>query len=161
MGHGWEFVSFGFPALPAERERWGHLPRLVLADGTVLSRERWTLDQDAVRELVALTGFQRYLAWRAEAERLGLPALVHVRCRSEEPDLLLQTESPLAIRCLFDTLAVDAPWMVISELPGTPEDWPLVDDAGQHHLAELGVTWVADNYWSVLVSPEGGGDAAG
>jgi hypothetical protein len=159
MAHGWEFVSFGFPALPAERVRWGHLPRLRLPGGTVLSHERWTLDRELVARLASLRGAERYLAWQAEAERSHLPPLVHVRCGPAAHELLLRTDSPLAIRCLFDTLAADAPWLVLREVVGDPERWPVVDEAGRHYFAELAVTWYADDYASTLVTPELGNDA--
>jgi hypothetical protein len=161
FGHGWEFVSFGFPALPAEIAAWGHLPRLYLPDGTVLSRERWTLDGATVARVAAAGEAERYLAWRAEADRLRLPPLVHVRCGPDQPELLLRTDSPLAVRCLFDTILADAPWMIVTELPGQPDAWPLRDAEGQHYLAELAVTWYADDYWALAPPTEETRDAAG
>jgi hypothetical protein len=158
FGHGWEFVSFGFPALPAEIADWHHLPRLRLPGGAVLSRERWLLDGAAMARVAGAREAARYRAWRAEAERLGLPALVHVRCGPDQPELLLRTDSPLAIRCLFDTVAARAPWMIVTELPGQPAAWPVRDAAGQHYFAELAVTWYADDYWTLAPPVEGEGD---
>ncbi len=154
MGHGWEFLSFGFPALPAERQRWGHLPRLRLPGGAILARERWTLDEATVARLRALRGAARYRAWQAEVARRGLPARVLVRRGLADPEQLLPTDSPLAVRCLFDTLPADLSWLTLSELPGDPTTWPLRDAAGGHYLAELAVTWYAPDY-----APSGRGPA--
>jgi hypothetical protein len=160
LGHGWEFVSFGFPGLPAEITRWQHLPRLELPGGAVLSRERWTIDGATVARLAGSDEPTRYLAWRAETERRGLPDLVHVRCGPDAPELLLRTDSPLAIRCLFDTVAARAPWIVVTELPSRPDTWPVRDELGQHYLAELAVTWYADDYWALAPPPRDGDDGA-
>ena len=152
--HGWEFLAFGFPALRAERTRWHHLPRLMLPpDGAVLSPERWTLERETVARLVDSTGHFRYLAWRAEVERLELPKLVHVQCGPAAPKLLMCTESPLAVRCLFDTVAVKAPWINITELPGDPGRWLLKDSDGEHYFAEFAATWYADEYWKAVALP--------
>ena len=48
LGHGWELLAHGFPALRAERTRWRHLPRLVLPGGSVLTAERWTIDSETL-----------------------------------------------------------------------------------------------------------------
>ena len=82
----------------AEVAEWGHLPRLNLPGGSVLSRERWTLSQEVLAPVVAAPEAERYLAWRAIVERLGLPPLVHVRCGPDAAELLLRTDSPLAVR---------------------------------------------------------------
>ena len=110
MGHGWEFVSFGFPALPAERSTWHHLPRLVLPGGTVLSAERWTIPGETLRAISMCDESGRYLAWRAEAERLGLPPVVRVRWdpHPAASPILLRTDSPLAVSSLFTRLPPDA-----------------------------------------------------
>ena len=103
MGHGWEFMSFGFPALAQERASWLHLPRLVLPGGTVLSAERWTIDGKTLRAIRACDEPGRYLAWRAEAERLGLPDLLRVRWDRHPgaAPVLMRTDSPLAVSSLF------------------------------------------------------------
>jgi hypothetical protein len=147
MAHGWEFISFGFPATRAERTRWHHLPRLLLPSGAVLSPERWSLDRDTVTSLAGCRDGERYLAWREAADRLGLPSLVRVRWGPGTTELLLRTDSPLALRCLFDSVAARASCLVFTELPGTPSDWPVRDEAGRHYAAELGVAWHADGYW--------------
>jgi hypothetical protein len=153
--HGWEFPSFQMPALLAERTRWKHLPRLVLTSGDVLRPERWTIDREMLEQLSELRGASRYLAWRREMRRLQVPSLVLARCGPRQPDLLLRTDSPLAVRCLFDTHAARAPWMELAELPGPSERWPIHDEDGKHYLSELAVTWTADGYWqAVAPDPE-------
>jgi hypothetical protein len=154
LAHGWEFLANGFPALRAERGRWRHLPRLVLSGGTVLTAERWTIDRATVRELAALRGAARFLTWRREVDRLRLPDLVHVRCGPGAPEMLMRTDSQLAVRCLFDTVAAHAPWIQISELPGDPDRWPVQDAAGEQYLAELAVSWYADAYWPAVAPAE-------
>jgi hypothetical protein len=154
LGHGWEFLAHGFPALRAERTRWRHLPRLVLPGGSVLTAERWTIDSETLRRLTDLRGAARFRAWRREVDRLGLPELVHVRCGPAVPELLVPTDSPLAVQCLFDTVLARAPWIQIAELPGSPDRWPIQDTAGNHYLAELAVSWHADGYWAAVAPGE-------
>jgi len=148
--HGWEFLSFKMPPLRAERMRWKHLPRVVLSGRQVLSPERWTIDRQTLERLHKLGGAARYLAWRREMARVGVPALVHVRCGPDEPELLVRTDSPLAVRCLLDAYASRAPWFELSELPGDGCDWPVRDEEGRHYLAELGVSWFNPGYWSAV-----------
>src|SRR5207248_1314908 len=149
MAHGWEFVSFGFPALPAERSRWHHLPRLELGGGTVVSAERWTIPGETLRRLAAADDVERYLEWTAEVKRLGLPTFVRVRWdpHPAAPPVLLRTDSPLAIRSLFLRLPPDTPRLVVHELVGGLDAnavrWP---DGGRH-MAELAVSWVDDSYF--------------
>ena len=94
-------------------------------------------------------GAERYLAWRAEMRRARVPDLVHVRCGPHQPELLMRTDSPLALNCLFETFGSRAPWIELSELPGDPREWPLVDSNGKHYLGELAVSWFRDGYWEV------------
>jgi hypothetical protein len=49
--------------------------------------------------------------------------------------------------------------MIVTELPGQPAAWPVRDAAGQHYLAELAVTWYADDYWTLAPPVEAGSDA--
>ena len=63
----------------------------------------------------------------------------------------MRTDSPIAVRCLFDTLAVGAPWISLTELAGATNQWPVRDAAGQHYAAELGVTWLDDTHWTATV----------
>src|SRR5262249_12509996 len=116
FAQGWEAVSFGFPSLEAEAT-WRHLPRLLLPGGTVLSAQRWTLRREAIEDILAARGATRFQRWRALADDLHLPSLVFVRCGIRAPDLLFSTDSPLAVRCLFDTIGARAPWMILTELP--------------------------------------------
>lgn len=142
FAQGWEAVSFGFPSLEAEAT-WRHLPRLLLPSGAVLSARRWTLTRDAIEEVLAGRGATQFQRWRTLAGELGLPPLLFVKCGSRATDLLLPTDSPLAVSCLFDTIGVRAPWMVLTEIPADMHGWPVVDEAGQHYLSEIGVTWFA------------------
>lgn len=148
--HGWEYLSFGFAPPRAERTTWGHLPRLLLDEHTTLSPERWTIGGDAVARIAGLTGPARYLAWCGEVESRGLPNLVHVRCGPGMPDLLMVTDSPLAVRCLFDTVAVGAPWLSLTEVPGHPGGWPVRDAAGRHYASELALSWLDEGYWDAV-----------
>lgn len=152
MGHGWEFPSFGFPASRIER-RERHLARLLLPGGAVLSPERWTLDQATLDRLRGCRDAARYRVWRSVAVELGLPALVRVQWGPDQTELLLRTDSPLAVRCLFDTLALEIAVLTLVELPGDREAWPVHDGAGLHYLAEVGVIWYADGYWAAA-APE-------
>jgi hypothetical protein len=148
--HGWEFLAFGFPPLRAEQDRWHHLPRVVIDGGVILTGERWTLDESIVARLASCRGAARYALWRREAERMELPPLVHMRAGAIEPELLLATESPLAIECMFDAIGGRSCQLVFTELPGDPKSWPLIDGRGQHYLSEIAVTWCADSYWAAL-----------
>ncbi|MDP9441593.1 MAG: hypothetical protein M3P34_05335, partial [Actinomycetota bacterium] len=146
MTHGWELVAWGFPVLPAERYRWHHLPRLDLPGGTVLSGERWLFPPEVVATLRALSGYDRYQAWRDEAERRGLPefALLRWELNPTAPELLFPTASPLAVRALFDRLPAGAGPLVLGEVPEAVRSSPVIDAGGGHHIAELAVTWVQE-----------------
>jgi hypothetical protein len=148
--HGWEFLAFGFPPLHAERLHWHHLPKLLLNERTILSAERWTLDKRTVTQLRRANGSARYLAWRREVERRGIPALVHIRTGTDAPELLMCTESPLAVQCCFDGADDRASEISLTELPDCPDALPLKDAEGRHYLSEIAVTWCADQYWSGL-----------
>jgi hypothetical protein len=144
--HGWEFLSFGLPPSDAERTRWRYLPRLRLPRGAVLSPRRWTIGEDALGAIKAERGAARYLAWQAEVRRRGIPELVYVRAPMA-PELLMRTDSALAVDSLLRKLSARARWLSVEELPGEPGDWPVRDPIGEHHLAELAVTWVVPDHW--------------
>jgi hypothetical protein len=146
--HGWEFLAFGFPPLRAERLRWHHLPKLLLNDRTVLASERWTLDKHTVTQLRRLNGSTRYLAWRHEVERRRVPALVHMRTGADAPELLMCTDSPLAVQCCFDGADDQVSELSLTELADCLD--ALKDAEGRHYLSEIAVTWCADHYWSEL-----------
>jgi hypothetical protein len=155
-GHGWEFLSFGFPPSRAELARWHHLPRLLLPEGGVLSPQRWTLDRPTLSKLMAETGPDQFLLWRQEVERLGVPALVHARCGPATSELMLRTDSPLAVSCLLDSIGKDAPWMTLSEIAESSFAWAIQDPTGDHYVAELAVVWFADDYWNAVTPPWAG-----
>ena len=163
MGHGWEFVSFGFPALPAERSTWHHLPRLVLPGGTVLSAERWTIPGETLRAIASCDETERYLAWRAVAEGLGLPPVVRIRWdpHPAASPILLRTDSPLAVTSLFTRLPSDAPRLIVTELAGGVEAHCVESPDGGHHLAELAVSWVDDNYCDSVLADNDDAGASG
>ena len=88
-----------------------------------------------------------------DADAVGLPALVYARPGPEANEALLRSDSPLAVRWLFDTAGA-VPWISFQELPGDPADWPVRDAAGNHYAAELAVTWYAAGYGSDLPQAE-------
>lgn len=145
LASGWDLAASRLPALQPERTGWSHVPRLVLPGGAVLSPRRWMLDLEALDRITSRSGANRYLAWRREVVGRGLPELVYVRQGTLQPEILMRTDSPLAIRCLFDRTG-DAPWLMLTELPGRPETWPLVDEEGRHYVSELAVTWYAEGW---------------
>ncbi len=153
--HGWEFPSFQTPALRKERELWQHTPRLTLVGGEVLRPERWILDRATIERLRAAVDADRYMLWRREVSARRIPDLVHVKCGPHQTEVLLRTDSPLAVRCLLESYAVQAPWMEVSEVPGAPRQWPVRDASGRHYLAELGVSWFAEGYWQAA-TPDAG-----
>lgn len=147
MAHGWELVAWGFPALTAEIERWNHLPRLVLPGGTVISAERWTVPAATVAKIAsAPSDVAKYRAWRDEADRLELPSvgLLRWRLNPGAPEMLFPTDSALAVCSVFGPLSSDAGPLVITEVPGDPDTWPIIDVDGNHYLGELAVTWFAE-----------------
>ena len=152
MGHGWEFTSFGFPPLRRERSTWHHLPRLVLPTGTILSAERWTIPEETLRAIQACDESGRYLAWRAEVERRGLPSLVRVRwdVHPAASSVLMRTDSPLAVSALFLRLPEACHRLIVTEIPGGIESTCIRSPTGEHHFAELAISWYDDSYWNVL-----------
>jgi hypothetical protein len=148
MGHGWDLTTFRFPVIRPESTPERHFPRLLLPNGAVLAPERWMVDEDALRRILALRGAARYLAWRREAERLDLPDLVYARFRWEEPEILFPADSPLGVQGLFDRIAREPRWLILTEWSRDPARWPLRDSNGDHYLAELAATWYADGYWA-------------
>ena len=150
MAHGWELAAWGFPVLTGEVERWSSLPRLVAAASgrgaptTVLSPRRWVVGGATLEAIRAEpVEAERYLAWRAEMDRRDVPARVIARWAllPDAPELILATESPLALRGLCERLPAGPATLVLSELPDPIDEWP-VRSAEGHHLAELAVTWV-------------------
>jgi Lantibiotic dehydratase, N terminus len=152
--HGWEFPSFGLPPSDAERTRWRYLPRLRLPGGAVLSPRRWTIGADTLAAIAAERAAARYLAWQAEVRRRGIPELVYVRAPMA-PELLMRTDSALAVDALFRKLSPRARWLSVEELPGEPDGWPVRGPSGEHYLAEVAVTWVAPDHWRRVRSSDG------
>jgi hypothetical protein len=151
MVHGWELLSLGSPLLVGRRH-WPHLPRVALPGGTVLSGERWSLDREAVADLVNLEGPTQYLAWRRHADRMALPSNVWVGfADTSDPErFVLRTDSPLAVRCLLLEMERAPRAVEFVEAHGDPAMWPVVDAEGRHYLAELAVSWFDDSHWQSL-----------
>jgi hypothetical protein len=141
---GWEFPAYGFPALPAERTTWKHLPRLVLPSGAVLSPRRWTIDGPAFEGVAAATGAEQYLAWRALADERGWPDKVAARWDPHplDPALVVPASSPLAVRALWGACG-SAPRLVVSEVPPPT----VVGGDGSRYVAEAGVIWHDPGFW--------------
>ncbi|WP_161500892.1 hypothetical protein [Embleya scabrispora] len=114
-------------------------PRVTCADGTVTAPKRWRIEAGP---FVVGSAAERYLAWRRTLDELGVPDLVYVRIALGAPELLVRTDSPLVLRTLLDRLPADTPCLELTETPGPPEEWPIVDQAGRHYAAELAVDWI-------------------
>lgn len=147
MGHGWEFVG---RRLVPELAGLRRTPRIELPGGTVVSPARWWLEADTVEELLRLRGVDRYLAWRRQAKRLGLPerAWVALDPDPERPLLFLRADSPLGVDCLFRRIPTPLRLELV-EVHGDPHDWPVQDEEGRHYASEVALTWADDTYWDV------------
>ncbi|MER6610546.1 thiopeptide-type bacteriocin biosynthesis protein [Streptomyces sp. NPDC000927] len=144
MSHGWEWLSLGLPALPAEREVWRHHPEVRTHGGIRIGTRRWTVPPVAVAGLVRLSGPARYLAWRQAVRDMGLPALVQVR--PEHPaatPLAVPPSSPLALDALVPLVSrADPGPLVITPVSGRKDPRRrLVDGEGREHLWEAAVAW--------------------
>jgi Lantibiotic dehydratase, N terminus len=156
MGHGWEFVG---RRLVPELVGLRGIPRIELPGGTVVSPARWWLEADAVEELLGLRGVDRYLAWRRQVGRLGLPERTWVALDPDpaRPLQFLRTDSPLDVDCLFRRIA----WpfrLELVEVHGDPDEWPVQDEEGQHYASEVALTWADDTYWDTALALERPGD---
>ncbi|MFF7308368.1 thiopeptide-type bacteriocin biosynthesis protein [Streptomyces sp. NPDC008137] len=144
MSHGWEWLSLGLPALPAEREVWRHHPEVRTHGGIRIGSRRWTVPPTAAAELVRLSGPARYLAWRQAVRDMGLPALVQVR--PEHPaatPLAVLPSSPLALDALITLVTQADPGpLVITPVSGRNDPRRrLVDGERREHLWEAAVAW--------------------
>jgi hypothetical protein len=148
MAHGWELTTVERFRLAEEGAAWDHLPQLRLPGGTVLAPERWWLDAPTVAAIAGEKGAAQFLAWRRQAVKLELPVLVWVGfvADPDEPRLVVRTDSPLAVHCLFLRLRRSPGGLVIAAPHGDPGRWPVCDDADQHYVAELAVGWSDDGY---------------
>ena len=148
--HGWEFPSFQMPPLLAERSRWKHLPRLLLSGGQVLRTERWTIDRATIERTNAARGAALPgLAQRNPPDRRARPgprSLWTVRAGAAAA-YRQPAGSALPVRYTCCPCAVAR----ARRLPGSPEDWPVRDAQGKHYLAELAVSWIAEEYWQAVV----------
>ncbi|GAA0743695.1 lantibiotic dehydratase [Dactylosporangium roseum] len=134
-----------------------HAPRVAI-DDLVVCRETWRFD---TRELPApVPGRPGHsAAWRAMrgwAERCGLPRRVFVRTAGEPKPFYVDFDAPL----LVDNLAravrrgSGGPADVeVTEMLPAPEDFWLVDPAGQRYSTELRVVAVDAQEVPVVVRP--------
>jgi hypothetical protein len=154
MAQGWELTSLERIRLAEEGSAWEHLPRLRLPGGTVLAPERWWLDSATVAAIARERGAAQFLAWRRQIVELQLPAsLVWVGfvANPDEPRLVVRTDSPLAIHCLFLRVRRSPGALVIVAPHGDPTDWPIRDADDRHYVAELAVGWYDDEFGQAVV----------
>lgn len=124
------------------RNEWDASPRFVLPSGAVMGPQRWLIDHETMRRVASESGAARYLAWVREVRRLRLPSLAYIRVNVTEGEILMPLSSPLALRWLVEREGWDTGHgVLVSELPGPPELWPLVDRHGRHYASEIAVTW--------------------
>jgi hypothetical protein len=148
FSHGWEYLSFGFPALPRERDEWCHLPRLTSASGAVLSAERWTVPLESVTDLASLPLPELFAGWRGVVR--DLPTWVSV-CFGTDPtqwNTAIPTDSVLVAASTLTRAARLGVPLVLAELPhGGLASLTLPNGTFR---AELAVTWLDRDYggWS-------------
>ncbi|MFG2332852.1 thiopeptide-type bacteriocin biosynthesis protein [Streptomyces sp. NPDC048604] len=152
MSHGWEWLSFGLPALPAERAVWRHHPEVRTRAGVRIGARRWTVPATSVAAIADRSGPDRYLAWREAVRTTGLPDVVQVR--SEDPaatPLTVPSSSPLAVEALFRSAGraatgsrVATGAMVLTPVSGVADPRrQVVDDERHEHVWEAAVAWTA------------------
>jgi hypothetical protein len=145
--HGWDLTAYRYPVLDLDDVRVREIPRSILPGGAVLSPRRWIVGNSSLRPVIETKGSARYFEWRRLAEVLRLPELVYVRASANTPEILIQCDSPMAVDAVLDRIPPDARSMVITELAGEPDDWPVMDQEGRHYLSELAVIWYDQDYW--------------
>jgi hypothetical protein len=144
FSHGWEYLSFGFPTLPRERDEWHHLPRLTSSSGAVLSPERWTVPLEIVSDFAARDLPELFAGWRKVVG--DMPTWVSV-CFGADPtqwNTAIPTDSVLvAASTLRRASRLGVP-LVLTELPhGGLASLAL---PGGTFRAELAVTWLDPTY---------------
>ena len=105
-----------------------------------LEREQGVLFHHSTGDLEANAAVYGHVTVAAEVLRTGVDA----------PELLMCTESPLAVQCCFDGGDDQLSEISLTELADCPDTFPLKDAEGRHYLSEIAVTWCADQYWSDL-----------
>ncbi len=131
------------PSAP-ETDQWFHLPRLYINETTAISSERWTPPMIVKEELVRASGFNRYIAWRRYVRGARLPRLVYGAYGRHNTEILMGTDSALAVEHLGRALKAQGESLRIREaFPPPHESW-LCDARGYHHVVELAVPWQAE-----------------
>ena len=120
---------------------WEHYPRVKLGEDMVLSAERWTLNKATVERLRVLTGPERYLAWRRQADAREIPNLVYASFGGATTEVLFHADGRIAVEFLFRFLASGCSWLRLTELPADFSEFPLQDADGQHYCCEIAVSW--------------------
>ena len=119
-----------------------------------MAPRRWLIDDETMVELASQSGAARYLTWVRAVKRLQLPMLAYIRVNAGEPEILMPMSSPLALRWLVEREGWDKErGVLVSELPGPPESWPLVDRDGRHYASELAVTWCVPGWADAAATP--------
>ena len=109
--------------LAQQRMHSMHPPTFVLSSPAVITASRWSVPGADAFAIASRRGMERYVAWRMLADRLDLPASVHVGWRSAGragtggPGQVFAADSPLAVEVLFDGLPPALDRLVITEAP--------------------------------------------
>ena len=136
------------PEFPREDSVWRHLPRICLGRDTVVSPERWTLPSEATAELGNSTGLERFIRWRRLVAACILPDAVYYKHYRAETELLMYTDSVLAVENLGWTVATYPAGIRIQEVfPSIENSW-VRDGYGRHYAAEIAIAWAGDHeFW--------------
>jgi hypothetical protein len=149
MAHGWEFLSYGIPTV---NEKLGsEVPKLVVGQASLLSQRRWILPEDFIEKQRRLKGLDRYYAWMAVINTLGVTEWVWIRPvnQPDAPCLLMRTDSPIIVESVMNRLSSNCGDLLLIALPGDPLNWPIRDMNGNHYLCELMISWSDLTQWEV------------
>jgi hypothetical protein len=149
MAHGWEFTAYGFPIPTVLRSSAESIPQVVVWDDVVIGPRRWILSAELIEELHHLNSADRYRAWRREVEQKGIGEWVWLS-RFDSPDslpVLVRTDSPLIIEMVVERFRRDHCDLSIRAVPGDPARWLIRDQARNHYVGELALTWVNPHHW--------------
>jgi hypothetical protein len=140
------------PRLTREIECWHHLPRLML-DDAIVSPERWTPEASFGSALANARGAERLIQWRRFVRKAGLPELVYTFQGRHQTESLLATDSAIAVELLGQELQAQGPSIRMQEVFPAPEDFVVRDRHGHRYVAELAVSWAADEaFWQDYVA---------
>ncbi|MCP2336564.1 lantibiotic dehydratase [Actinomadura rupiterrae] len=152
LGHGWEFICRRLLPRPAPGTR---IPRIELPSSAALSPARWTLGERDLNEILDLDEADRYLAWRARAEDLGLPDAVWtvIEDDPEAAPLFFMTTGPFAVAAMLHRLEEQPRPVEFFEAHGAAQPWIECPDTGHRYACELAVTWHDTRYWKKVRKP--------